>query len=267
MPGPDPAFPAIFVLTCRISPRDRVRAAMAEAEAVFGSGKARLVDGMIASDPRVDTLFDPLRARLFSKYRMTRGEIATYGTHRLGWKTLLAGNHAHALILEDDFHVLDPARVRHVLAHADDLLDDGRHLLKLFDFPRERRNHFHIRRSVVGIEMAKWRRARAGMVAYLISREGARRLLARDRIFRAVDEDIKYFWELGLDIWSLPDNAIVDASADRGGSLLESDRSNRRRHLLRSLHGMALAAHRNWHLHRAFRRRSAVLAPGEHIRS
>lgn len=254
----------VFILTCQISPPGRLLHAEEQVHRLFGTEHVIIVDGVIDTDPRVDALFDPRSARLWSKRAPTRGEIAAYGTHRLAWETLLMSSWSHALIFEDDFHIQDEDTIRMVFENAAQLLADGRNIVKLFDFPRERTRNICIRQIISGLPLVKWQRPRAGMVGYLISREGAQRFLARERIFRAVDEDIKYFWELGLDVWSIPQNAVVDASMALGGSLLEDNRAGaKRRNPMRSLHGLALNTHRDWRLRLEFRRRAADLRSGE----
>ena len=96
-----------------------------------------------------------------------------------------------------------------------------------------------------GVPLVKWSAPTAGMVAYLISRAGARKLLARDRVYRQVDEDLKHYWELGLDIWSVPGNPVAEVSDKLGGSLIDDDRENlRNRVLARSLWGNVLTTER-----------------------
>lgn len=270
MPHPDLTKynTAIFILTCKLSPSQRVAHAQKQAHRLFGPDRVFVIDGFITSDAKVDDLFDARLARLLSKRSPTGGEIATYATHRLGWETLLSSSWSQALFLEDDFLAEDDDLISRVVDNADRLLADGRNIVKLFDFPRERTRNLCIKRTVAGIPLIKWQRPRAGMVGYLLSRNGAQRFLSRERVFRAVDEDLKYFWELGLDIWSVPGNAVVDISASLGGSLLESERVDaKKRNLLRSLQGLLLNAHRDWHTRKAFRQRKAVLAPGETIES
>jgi len=244
---------ALFVLTCRKSPPNRLDHALAQA-GVIGLPPA-IIDGAVAEDPAVDALFDEGRARLLSKRPPARVGIAACATHRMAWAALLAGPWRQALVLEDDGQVVDPGRVRAAIAAAGALLADGRHLVKLFDFPRRRARHLAVTRTVAGIELVKWQRPRAGLVAYLISRDGAARLLARGRVFRVVDEDIKYAWEFGLDVWSIPGNPVVEASAALGGSLIEASRlATRRPSAWRSAKGIVLNLHRDWMTRRHFRR-------------
>jgi len=61
-------------------------------------------------------------------------------------------------------------------------------------------------------------------VGYVLSRNGARKLLAKEKLFRQIDEDFKHPWEFGLDIWSLTPNLVTENSRALGGSLLEAER-------------------------------------------
>lgn len=254
----------ILVLTCSLSPAERLAHALNQANSIFGAENISVVDGIIASDPRVDEIFDRYRARLLAKREITRSEIAAYGTHRLAWQQVLASRSANAFIFEDDFLVKDGEVVRQVFDRAEELLSEGRNIIKLFDFPRERTRNLGIRTMVAGIPLVKWQRPRAGMVAYLISRQGAERFLSRDRIFRPVDEDIKYYWETGLDVWSVTGNPVVEASHVLGGSLLEDARSSsKKRKAMRALQGLLLNAHRDWRIRKEYSRRSTSLRDGE----
>lgn len=238
--------PAVILLTCKLSPAQRVAHAHTEILRHFSSDQVEVVDGFVSDDMEVDQIFDQKKARFWSKRILSRGEIATYATHRLAWQKLLDDGHDVVLILEDDFRLEDPDLVRKALNEAPSLLADGRHMIKLYDYPRDRSPDIGIRIQVGAIPLVKWQRTRAGLVGYILSREGAKRMLERPKIFRVVDEDIKFFWELGIDIWSIPGNPITEIANNLGGSLLEDERQkNRRRSLSRSLKGMLLSVHRD----------------------
>lgn len=251
MPAED--RPDVLVLTSRASPAARLRSALDQVALIADASRIGVIHGATPSDPVVSALHDPQAARRWSKRPPIPAEIAAYATHRMAWQALLDGGRAFALVLEDDVVVRDPDGLRAVLAAARDLLSDGRHIVKLFDLPGERARGRTVARSVAGIGLLKREHVRAGLVGYLISREGAARFLSRGRVFRVVDEDIKYHWELGLDIWSVAENLVADGSAALGGSLIETARkASRRRSLRRSLKGNLLALHRDWCTRRAF---------------
>ena len=125
------------------------------------------------------------------------------------------------------------------------VLGDGRDIVKLFDFEKKGANRPAFECRAGGVRLVKWQAPTAGMVAYLIARSGATKLLARDKIFRQVDEDLKHFWELGLDVWSVPGNPVAEVSEHLGGSLIDRERASlRNRALGRSLWGNVLTAER-----------------------
>lgn len=247
-----PAAPDVLVLTSRASPAARLRSAMAQAAAIVDPSRIRVIEGATPTDGIVADLYDAKAAWRWSKRPPISAEIAAYATHRMAWQALLDGGGAWALVLEDDFVVLDEAALRAVIA-AGELLSTGRDIVKLFDLPGERVKGRTIVRTVAGIGIVKREHVRAGLVGYLISRDGAARFLSRRHVFRVVDEDIKYHWELGLDIWSVTENLVADGGADLGGSLIDDARkASRRRSLRRSIKGNLLAAHRDWHARRGF---------------
>lgn len=244
----------VFLVTCAKSPPDRLESAQRELSKLGLLEQLTVISGATAEDAEIDTLYDPKMNRKWLKRPLARAEVAIYASHRRAWQTLLDSGAGGALILEDDFLARDPHVFQNVLMHWPALLGDGRDIVKLFDFQKKRGPHVaEFSTELSGISLAKWRRPTAGMVAYLISKEGARKFLSRQRIFRQVDEDTKYYWELGLNIWSVPGCPIIDNSMNLGGSLVDQDRqAKRRRSLTRSLWGNFLSLDRKlrtrWHL-------------------
>lgn len=250
---PAETLPVVLVLTSKASPAARLRSAMAQATAIVDASRVRVVDGATPSDGIVAELYDARAARRWSKRPPIAAEVAAYATHRMAWQALLDGGGPWALVLEDDFRARDGEALRRVIAAGDALLSEGRDIVKLFDLPGERERGRTVARTVGGVGIVKREHVRAGLVGYLISRDGAARFLKRGKVFRVVDEDIKYHWELGLDIWSTTQNLVADGSADLGGSLIdEARKASRRRSLWRSAKGNLLAVHRDWHARRGF---------------
>ena len=62
----------ILILTCALSPTERLVSAMGEARRLGRPEQAIFVHGAIASDPEVDRLADPRQMRLRSKRPPTR---------------------------------------------------------------------------------------------------------------------------------------------------------------------------------------------------
>jgi GR25 family glycosyltransferase involved in LPS biosynthesis len=235
----------VQIVTCRKSAALRLDSATASLAALQQRFEIDVVQGFTGEDPVVDSLHDGASKDWRTKRPLSRSEIAVYASHRLAWRRLLEGPHAAALVLEDDFGLRDPAGFAEIVNNWSAVLGDGRDIVKLFDFEKRRKNRPALSRRIANIELVKWRAPTAGMVAYLISRNGAEKFLRRERIFRQVDEDTKYFWELGLDIWSVPGNPVVEISAQLGGSTVDAERDEMKmRHLMRSLWGNLITADR-----------------------
>lgn len=253
------AFP-VFVLTCSKSPAERLLSARRQLDALSVPLDVRIVDGFLGDDPQIETFLDRRQARWRTKRQMSGAEVAIYGGHRKVWRQLIESTAEAALVLEDDFTITDEPVVIAAIMQARSLLSDGRHIVKLFDFEKRRETGVFERLRVGGVEIVRWQSPTAGAVAYLMSREAAVRLLSRERVFRPVDEDFKYWWEFGLGIWSVRGNPVVDGSRMLGGSLVEADRERMKsRSFARSLWGNLLTLDRKWrnsfHLARARRAR------------
>ncbi|MBW3098360.1 glycosyltransferase family 25 protein [Pseudohoeflea coraliihabitans] len=243
------------VITCRKSPERRRLSATAQLETLGLEMVTEVVDGLVDDDPVIDQLYDEVANRWRAKRPLSRSEISAYGSHRLAWQRLLANGHGAAFVVEDDFGLKDPEKVTAALSNWQALLGEGRDIVKLFDYEKRTKNRVAANRRVGELELVKWRSPTAGMVAYMVSRQGAEKLLARSKVFRQIDEDIKYFWELGLNVWSLPGNPVIEISDQLGGSLIESDRKRlKNRRLTRSIWGNLLTLDRKvrtrWHLAR-----------------
>jgi GR25 family glycosyltransferase involved in LPS biosynthesis len=219
----DPGILPVLVLTSPHSPAARVVSARQESERLPRRVDVSFVAGHGPDDPVLDDLYDPVANRRRTNRPLSRGEIAAYATHRKAWRALVDSGAPHGLVLEDDFGIRDPDGLAVAIARADELLS-GRDIVKLYDFPRNGRQDYAAIRDVGPFRLGKWRYPSAGTVAYLISRGGAQKLLQRRSVFRPVDEDLKYFWELDLDVWSMIEPPVVEIGAEVGGSTLDAGR-------------------------------------------
>jgi len=237
--------PLIQIVTCAKSSERRLPEATALLGALGRDVEVDVVNGYVAEDGIIDTLYDPALNGRRAKRPISRTEIAVYASHRLAWRRLLDGGHAAALVFEDDFGFSDPRCVAELIERRDEVLAGGCDIVKLFDFRKNGPNAPAFSRRVGGLELVKWRAPTAGMVGYLISRAGAEKFLSRERIFRQIDEDTKYFWELDLDIWSVPGNPVIERSGELGGSVVGAERESMKiRRLKRSIWGNLLTADR-----------------------
>jgi len=183
---------------------------------------------------------------LLMKRSMTAGEISVYRGHRKIWRKMLDDEHDVALILEDDFAIQDIPMFLTNLRDAHGVADRW-DLVKFFDFspkPIIKARRFN------QTEFAIYKHPSSGMVAYLMSRKAAQRLLMRPKIYRPVDEDLSYPWESKLRIFSIVPNPISEQSQKLGGSLLEEGRLNIRvqhRSTPRSVYGNLLSLRKRFY--------------------
>ncbi len=197
-----------------------------------------VVKGFAPDDPVVGESYSTWRNLLFSKRSLSAAEIATSLGHRKIWRTVLEQGSNSALVLEDDFQFEDIGRAMRVIATASKLMDQW-DIVKLFDFkPRAPSAGF----SVDGFDFAIHERPSSGLVGYLISRDGCRKMLAQDCIFIPVDEEVRLWFRQGLRVCSVVPSVVSDISDNLGGSLLEDSRLSikSRRNALRSIWGNLL---------------------------
>lgn len=168
----------------------------------------RIALSIRSDDPRVAELYDPELNFRLRKKAMTAGEIACYWGHREAWRLLLEDGADFALVLEDDFQVKD-----------DELLQSAiRALPKMPAFDilllRMHKPRGPVRRwSIEGVCVEERIFGATGATGYLITAQAARKLLARPRIFRPVDEDFIAPWELGLRVLNLNPEPIGETTA------------------------------------------------------
>ena len=179
------------------------------------------------------------------KRPLSRGEIAAYLSHRRALKAFLETDAEFALILEDDFAAVD---ARSFAEQISKIIQAPIHwdIIKLFDY-RQRKTP-RARLNLGSIEIVEYSSPTAGMVAYLARRSGAQKLTKRDFVFRPIDEDIKFYWEIDLYAFSVTPNPVIEISDTLGGSLIESERARLRSHrsIKRSIRGTFIEIRRIW---------------------
>lgn len=194
------------------------------------------IPGYAPDDPEVDISYSRTLNHALMKRPLSRGEIAAYLSHRRALTAFLKTNAEFAIILEDDFGAVNPDRfAEHIskLMQAPAQWD----LVKLFDYGR--RKSSRARLDLGSVELVEYRSPTAGMVAYLVRRSGAQKLTERSFIFRPIDEDIKFYWEIDLYAFSAFPNLVSEISETLGGSQIEPERARLRsnRSLRRSIRG------------------------------
>jgi len=136
--------------------------------------------------------YSPERALISQGRTLSEGDVGCFISHYRLWRSLLAGEHEQMLVLEDDVYVDWPA----VLPFLARDLGQNIHFLRLY-----------VQRPAISRELG-WLCGRRvvqflhytyGMQAYLVTREGARRLVEKSKVIdRAIDDFIDRSWDHGI---------------------------------------------------------------------
>ena len=216
--------------------------------------------GTVWNDLPSDRKYSAWKNFFFAKRGLSDQEVAVYLGHRKIWAQVIKGQSDVALVVEDDLAILDDDKFLHVLANASGLRSWD--ILKLFDFAPKAIVASH---EWQGVTIVDYKYPASGCVAYLITRDAARRLLQRHRFYRPVDEDMSWCWEFDLCVRSVSPNIVAEVSHELGGSLIEESRLalRKRKNHWRSLMGMILAVIKQV---RARRHLDRTLALGDSFR-
>ena len=236
-PSQQIGFPPCFVITIESDVGQRAQSALRQLTPL---GIAlHVVDGVRPDDIGIESLYNRDLNSLYMKRPLGRGEVAVYSSHRRALETFLKTDFEFAIILEDDFELLRPDHfVDEVLRILDAPLEWD--LIKLFDYLGSKKPKKPIARLDLGpIAIVEYSTPRAGMVGYIVRRSGAQKLISRPHLFRPIDEDLKYYWELDLRSFSVFPCLVAEISDRLGGSYIELERRRLRddRSIRRSIRG------------------------------
>jgi len=187
------------------------------------------VEGVRTDAPVVKTLYSPWKNLLFQKRSLSPAEIACYAGHRAIWEKIVSRNEPYAVVFEDDAKIVDNDKFAQALS---DITSGQFDLVKLFDL---RPKSIVMRSSFRSTALVVHKMVAASTCCYVISREAASRLLSRQSVYRAVDEDFSHPWEFGITIWSVHPNPVIEGQF---ASAIEGARLDSRRNKLRSLYGL-----------------------------
>lgn len=209
-------------------------------EAVLLGCPWQFVMGVRTDDPIISQYYSKIRNFLLYRRGLSAGEISVYLGHRRIWETFLDDGADYALVLEDDFLIINEGALKQAIADA---VAHPQHwdVVKFFDLNRKR--------SIAAMDLGSTRFVCRkyppyGAVAYLIKPSAARALLERKHIFRPVDDDIGHPWEFSLRVWSTERNLVTENAKNVGGSLLEENRQKAHiqgkqqiaRHVMKNIH-------------------------------
>ena len=148
------------------------------------------------------------------------GEIGCYASHLAAWRRLLASGARSLAVFEDDVEP-DPGLAE--LLRAIDRMPMRWDMVKLYG--REHERVAWRRPLTAGTELIGYRRAPSHTCAYVVSRQGAQKLLAsRSRFGRPIDLDLRRWWENDLDLFGVQPYPVRRAALSRSSTIDEGRR-------------------------------------------
>ena len=155
------------------------------------------INGWQLTADEIAGVYDAAANARRGKHPLVAPEIGCYLSHILAWRTIAAGDAPGGFVFEDDFAAAPTLRGVLDLVSADQGPWD---MVKFFSFdPRPRL--IGPRRLGGDLRLGIAYRVPSCTIAYGITRDAAARLAQNSvPFFRAVDEDLKFFWENGLRI-------------------------------------------------------------------
>lgn len=251
-----PPLPHCFVISIDKDGGIRLESALTQLDAIGASYS--FIAGYTPEDPEIDRSYSRELNRVSMKRPLSRGEIAAYLSHRRALTAFLETGAEFAIIMEDDFGAIDPANFHDQISR---LLQAPLQwdLVKLFDY--QLRKKPRARLNLGTVDLVEYPSPTAGMVAYLVRRSGAKKLTRRPLLFRPIDEDIKFYWEIGIYVFSVVPNLVSELSEKLGGSIIEPERFliRSQRSPWRALRGNLIELKRRW-MHLRNRRRFGIKA-------
>lgn len=236
--GPDVPAPPVLVINLD-DETERFRSISSQlARLGIACRRIAAVDGSRLSKAEREAAYSPaLNARSYYK-ELSAGEIGAYLSHIEAWRTIVDQGLAHAVVLEDDA-VVDAsfAELGGLLARL-----RGWDYLKLTG-PRGDKRIRHAIPLGGRHRLVYYDKVPTGAYAQVVSRKGARRLLASSRPFgRPVDVDLQHPWEQDIHVLGIEPAMVghdpafssgITARAEGGGRLRRSSFLRRLRFRLR----------------------------------
>lgn len=154
-------------------------------------------------------------------FRLSHNEIACFLSHRKAWQAIIDQGLDAGFVLEDDVELTPDfgAAFTAAIAH----LRPGDFIRFPFRADREAGTELYCSGNVRIIEPVP---VGLGMVAQLVSREAAQKLLDIARVFdRPVDTTLQMSWITGLKPLSVLPGGVREISAKLGGSTIKQNKS------------------------------------------
>jgi glycosyl transferase family 25 len=222
LPQPDAAGPLagipIYVINLDRSPERLEHVRRGLALKGLSPVRIRAVDANDLDARAIAEVFDAERAQRDYFVPISKAEIACFLSHRFTWRAFLEESRAPVcVILEDDAELSD-AFVEVIAAVAARGPRDW-DMVKLF--ARRRQCSRRIAPLPAGFSLVRHLRQPTVTVGQMVSRSGAEKMLGgSQRIYRPIDVQLQFWWELGVRILSVDPPLVQDVSRNLGGSTI-----------------------------------------------
>lgn len=152
-------------------------------------------------------------------FRLSRGEIGCFLSHRLSWRAISDGRDEGGLVIEDDVEV-DMARLPAALELVNRYASRG----DIIRFPNKFRSSAgEVVAAANGLQIVREKSPGLNMMMQWIGRDAARALLASTEAFdRPVDVFVQMRWLHRLPVYALRPVLIREISGQLGGSTIQA---------------------------------------------
>lgn len=221
-------LPIVYInLDSHLLRRELMEAEFARLGLVGGRLSATLWSRLDADEQ--DRLYSAAMNRQTHYRPLANGEKGCYASHLRAWQGLLDSEEAALVVLEDDVVLHDDFGA--IIEAIGKQLRAGRaswDMIKLMGRSSHRHGSKPNRTQPLmpGYELYRYSRIPSSTAGYVISREGAKKLLSKRIPFgRPVDVDLRNHWESSVRIWGLSPDAIhIDSRSDASSLGLSSER-------------------------------------------
>lgn len=165
-------------------------------------------------------------------FRLSKGEIGCFLSHRLSWQAIVDGGAAGGFVIEDDVEV-DMARLPAALDLVRQFASPG----DIVRFPNKFRSTAgQVMAAKDGLEIVRENSPGLNMMMQWIGRDAARELLALTETFdRPVDVFVQMRWLHKLPVYALRPVLIREISGQLGGSTIQASNKSMVREIARGV--------------------------------
>ena len=161
------------------------------------------INGWNLAEQEISAVYDSESNKKFGRYPLTKPEIGCYLSHLKAWKKIANSSDNGGFIFEDDFNIITSTNNHpHLKSILELISNDAKDwdMVKLFSY-HPKNNFIDMQELGGGYSIVTPYKIPQCALGYALRRDSAQKLINHyQTFFRPVDEDLKFFWEHGLDI-------------------------------------------------------------------